>query len=69
MIYALTKKTLLKKLRRFIPSSVVCLCCRKVNTNNERNKIYEKTSIMHGIGGKRDDVSNGIDNRKTLVAL
>ena len=42
MIRINQRKALLKKLRRLMPSSVVCLCCRKVNTKSERKKFMKK---------------------------
>ena len=42
MIHLKQRKGLLKKLRGLMPSSVVCLCCRKVNTKSERKKFMKK---------------------------
>ena len=40
-------------------SSVVCLCCRKVNTNlGDEN--YEEKSIMYGNGSDHTANTNGI---------
>lgn len=42
MIRINQRKALLKKLRRLMPFSVVCLCCRKVITKSERKKFMKK---------------------------
>ena len=50
-----------------MPSSVVCFCCRKVNTKSG-DENYEEKSIMYGIGSDYATDNNGIGNGKTLVA-
>ena len=67
MIHLKQRKGLLKKLRRLMPSSVVCFCCRKVNTKSG-DENYEEKSIMYGIGSDYATDNNGIGNGKTLVA-
>ena len=59
MINMNQRKAVCKFLRRLSSSSVICLCCRKVNTNLGDGN-YEEKSIMYGNGSNHTADTNGI---------
>ena len=56
MIHLKQRKAILRFLRRLMASSVVCLCCRKVNTNlgDERLRTKDKTYKWKNYYKERD---------------